>query len=181
MHHTNTVHHVGANVSAPSDAPARVVEVLQNVAQRVAEETEVSLASDHRDLAHLAKQKHAVEHGLAAYNQAINGPTAPDTHDLAVATQLVVAEAAQHAVGPQAAAAGITASPILAIQVASIESMTSLTQEALAAAVTTLQGSGSNDLQVIERTSNILATHSSRNVTPPYVPQTSGLSVSTFV
>ncbi|KAE9409538.1 hypothetical protein BT96DRAFT_527777 [Gymnopus androsaceus JB14] len=128
------------------------------------------------DLAHLAKQKHAVENGLKAYNQAINGPTPPATHDLAVAAQLVVAEAAQHAVGPQAAAAGITASPILAIQVASIESMASLTQEALAAAVTTLQSS-SNDLEVIERTSNILAGSSSR--TPPYVPQPCGLS--TFV
>jgi hypothetical protein len=181
VHHPNSVHNV--NVSSPSDAPARVVEVLQNVAAKINEEAEVSLASDHPvmgDLEHLAKQKHAVEHGLAAYNQAINGPTPPDTHSLAVATQLVVAEAAQHAVGPKAAAAGITASPILAIQVASIGEMTEYTQQALSAAVTTLQGSGSNDLDVIQTTSSILATHNNSR-TPPYLPQVSGLPVTTFV
>ncbi|KAJ3732306.1 hypothetical protein DFJ43DRAFT_1154658 [Lentinula guzmanii] len=169
------------NVS--EQTPARIVEVLQNVAARVAEKTktEVSLASISamENLHHLAKQKHAVEQSLAAYDLALIGPTAPETHRLAVAAQAVVAEAAQHAVAPRAAAAGITPTPSLAIQVASIGEMTDLTQEALAAAVT-MQGSGSNDLDVIQTTSNILAAHktpirSPSYASPPLVP------VSTFV
>ncbi|KAJ4487815.1 hypothetical protein J3R30DRAFT_3695473 [Lentinula aciculospora] len=160
--------------------PARVVEVLQNVAARVAEKTEVSLAtfSAMGNLNHLAKQRHAVEQSLAAYDLALIGPTPPETHRLAVAAQAVVAEAAQHAVAPRAAAAGITPTPSLAIQVASIGEMTDLTQEALAAAVT-MQGSGSNDLDVIQTTSNILAAHKTPNRPPSYAPHST--VVSTFV
>ncbi|KAJ3775405.1 hypothetical protein FB446DRAFT_408263 [Lentinula raphanica] len=162
-------------------APARVVEVLQNVAARVAEKTktEVSIPSMSAldNLSHLAKQKDAVEHSLAAYDLALTGPTPPETHRLAVAAQAVVAEAAQHAVAPRAAAAGITPTPLLAIQVASIGEMTDLTQEALAAAVT-MQGSASNDLDVIETTSNILAAHKTPIRSPSYA---NPVPVSTFV
>jgi hypothetical protein len=139
--------------------PARVVEVLQNVATRVAQQkAEISFTPHHTmgNLNHLAKQKHAVEHSLAAYDLALIGPTAPETHRLAVAAQSVVVEAAQHAIAPRAAAAGITPTPHLAIANASIWEMTDLTQEALAVAVS-MQGNASNDLAVIETTSNILA------------------------
>ncbi|KAJ3863484.1 hypothetical protein EV359DRAFT_82338 [Lentinula novae-zelandiae] len=167
------------NVS--ENAPARVVEVLQNVAARVAEKTEVSLAnfSAVGNLNHLAKQRHAVEQSLVAYDLALTGPTAPETHRLAVAAQAVVAEAAQHALAPRAAAAGVTPTALLAIQVASIGEMSDLTQEALAAAVT-MQGSGSNDLDVIQTTSNILAAHKTPLRSPSYAPPPSA-PVSTFV
>ncbi|KAF5373638.1 hypothetical protein D9758_000661 [Tetrapyrgos nigripes] len=144
------------NVS--ENAPARVVEVLQNVAQRVTEAAHIQQMSTRptENISTLVKQRQAVEQSLVAYDQALTGPTPPETHRLAVAAQAVVAEAAQSAVAPRAAAAGITPTPLLAIQVASVGEMTDLAQEALAEVVK-MQGVGSNNVDVIEATSSLLA------------------------
>ncbi|KAF5389844.1 hypothetical protein D9757_003698 [Collybiopsis confluens] len=159
------------NVS--DNAPARVVvEVLQNVVARVTERAEVSRVthSPNGQLVHLQKQKNAVEHSLAAYDLALMGPISDSIRRLAAAAESVVAEAAQHAVAPRAIAAGVTPTPLLAIQVASIGEMSDFTQEALALAVT-MQGSASNDLDVIETTSTILAAHKTAPATTTaYVP-----------
>ncbi|KIK57674.1 hypothetical protein GYMLUDRAFT_45838 [Collybiopsis luxurians FD-317 M1] len=174
--------HPSNNVS--DNAPARVVvEVLQNVVARVVEKAEVSRVTHHSvgSLNHLAKQRHAVETSLAAYDLALTGPIAPETRRLAAAAESVVAEAAQNAVAPRAAAAGVTPTALLAIQVASIGEMTDLTQEALAVAVT-MQGSASNDVDVIETTSTILAAHKTTPTgSPSYVSLTPSNAVSTYV
>ncbi|KAK7467266.1 hypothetical protein VKT23_004323 [Stygiomarasmius scandens] len=163
------------NVS--ENAPARVVEVLQNVAQRVTEAAQLQQMSTRPtdDISTLVKQKQVVEQSLVAYDQALTGPTPPETHRLAVAVQAVVAEAAQSAVAPRAAAAGITPTPLLAIQVASVGEMTDLTQVALAEAVK-MQGVGSKDVDVIETTSSLLASRHSRPHDVP-IPQPTNLVV----
>ncbi|KAK7054722.1 hypothetical protein VNI00_003185 [Paramarasmius palmivorus] len=151
-------------VNPTENAPARVVEVLQNVAQRVTEEATTQPRSA-GDLQVLVKQKQAVEQSLVAYDRALTGPTPPDTHRLAVAAQAVVAEAAQSAVARVTAATGVStgaaSTPILAIQAASVGDMADLTQEALAFAVK-MQGAASNNIEVIETTCSLLA---SRNNT----------------
>ncbi|THU87229.1 hypothetical protein K435DRAFT_782527 [Dendrothele bispora CBS 962.96] len=150
-----------ANTS--ENTPARVVEVLQSVALRVTEAAHIQQMSTRLadDISTLVKQKQVVEQSLVAYDQALTGPTPPETHRLAVAAQAVVAEAAQSAVAPRAAAAGITPTPLLAIQVASVGEMTDLAQEALAEAVK-MQGVGSKDVDVIETTSSLLASRHPR-------------------
>ncbi|KAK1222682.1 hypothetical protein PQX77_014468 [Marasmius sp. AFHP31] len=167
--------------SDPSaEAPARVVEVLQNVAQRVSEQAANTTQIQHQihatpintpditananavanHLDDLAKQRQAVEQSLVAYDRALTGPTPPETHRLAVAAQLVVAEAAQ-SVYPGAA------TPLAAIQTASVGEMTDGVQEALAVAVQAIKmqtPGGANELQVIEVTRSLLA---SRNSSTP--------------
>ncbi|KAF9075147.1 hypothetical protein BDP27DRAFT_1315582 [Rhodocollybia butyracea] len=169
--------HTHPTLEVAERTPSRIVEVLQNVAARVATETDVALVtqSPMGNLNHLAKQKHAVEQGLTAYHRALNGFSAPETRRLAEAAQEVVAEAAQYAVADRAALANVNPSDSLAISVASIGEMTDLTQEALAVAVT-MEGSGSDDLDVIQTTSKLLKFNIR---SPPHVPAYS--SVSTFV
>ncbi|KAL0058944.1 hypothetical protein AAF712_014347 [Marasmius tenuissimus] len=160
-----------------SEAPARVVEVLQNVAQRVSEQAANTTQMQHQihatpintpditananavanHLDDLAKQRQAVEQSLVAYDRALTGPTPPETHRLAVAAQLVVAEAAQ-SVYPGAA------TPLAAIQTASVGEMTDGVQEALAVAVQAVKmqtAGNANELQVIEVTRSLLASKNS--------------------
>ncbi|KAI3600038.1 hypothetical protein WG66_011086 [Moniliophthora roreri] len=161
-------------VNPTENAPARVVEVLQNVAQRVTEEAATQPRSP-GDLQDLVKQKQAVEQSLVAYDRALTGPTPPETHRLAVAAQAVVAEAAQSAVARVTAAAGVVSTPILAIQAASVGEMADLTQEALAAAVK-MQGTASNNIEVIETTCSLLASRNSTHDTRP-VPTMNGVTM----
>ncbi|KAG7092642.1 hypothetical protein E1B28_008982 [Marasmius oreades] len=162
--------------NSTENAPARVVEVLQNVAQRVTEEAANTTQIQHQihatpvtpsatananavanHLQDLVKQKHAVEQSLVAYDRALTGPTPPETHRLAVAAQLVVAEAAQN-VSP----GGVT--PLVAIQTASVGDMTDGVQEALAVAVQAVKmqiAGHASDLEVIEVTRSLLASKNS--------------------
>ncbi|KAL0577942.1 hypothetical protein V5O48_004049 [Marasmius crinis-equi] len=165
------------NTSDSSEPLARVVEVLQNVAQRVTEEAVSTSHMQHQinaappstpniaasanavanRLDDLVKQKQAVEQSLVAYDRALIGPTPPETHRLAVAAQLVVAEAAQ-SISPGA----IT--PMIAIQTASVGEMSDGVQEALAVAVQRVKmhtAGNTNNLAVIEVTRSLLASKNS--------------------
>ncbi|KAF9265555.1 hypothetical protein L218DRAFT_997507 [Marasmius fiardii PR-910] len=166
--------HMASN--STENAPARVVEVLQNVAQRVTEAavtttqiqnqihatpvTPTATANANAVANHLqdlVKQKQAVVQSLVAYDRALTGPTPPETHRLAIAAQSVVAEAAQ-SVSPGAV------TPLDAIQTASVGEMTNGVQEALAVAVQAvkMQSAGNaSDLEVIEVTRSLLASKNS--------------------
>ncbi|KAK0210865.1 hypothetical protein DFS33DRAFT_1371206 [Desarmillaria ectypa] len=147
------------------DTPARVVTVLQNVAQRVADETthiqRSSPPSKQQDLGDLVKQQRVLEHTMNAYDKAMTGPTHSDTQRLARAAAQIVAEAAQTAIAPMAAAAGMIPTDAMAIQSASVSDMSDGVQGALAAAVK-MAGYGSNEVDVMMTTQSLLA-HSRRS------------------
>ncbi|KAK0483740.1 hypothetical protein IW261DRAFT_1675160 [Armillaria novae-zelandiae] len=152
------------NPSGSDDTPARVVTVLQNVAQRVADETthiqRSSPPSKQQDLGDLVKQQRVLEHTMNAYDKAMTGPTHSDTQRLARAAAQIVAEAAQTAVAPMAAAAGLIPTDAMAIQSASVSDMSDGVQGALAVAVK-MAGHGSNEVDVMMTTQSLLA-HSRR-------------------
>ncbi|KAG7447961.1 uncharacterized protein BT62DRAFT_744702 [Guyanagaster necrorhizus] len=152
------------NTSGSDDTPARVVTVLQNVAQRVADETthiqRSSPPSKQQDLGDLMRQQRVLEHTMNAYDKAMAGPTHSDTKRLARAAAQIVAEAAQTAVAPMAAAAGMIPTDAMAIQSASVSDMSDGVQSALAAAVK-MAGHGSNEVDVVMTTQSLLA-HSRR-------------------
>lgn len=151
--------------------------MLQSVAQRVTDEAESQFVSTsppkQGELQALVKQKHVLEQTVDAYDKAISGQGHSQSRRLAVAAQHVVLQAARTVLADRTVAiSGVTPpqADTVSIQSVSVSELTDTTQDAIAMAVK-LNGTASNEVDIIVAATSILKsrtpTHETPSVTSP--------------
>lgn len=143
-----------------------VIQVLQNVAQRVTDEAEsqfvAALPPKQGEIHSLAKQKHVLEQTVNAYDRALSGHGHLQSRRLAVAAQHVVLQAAQTIVADRTVAIG--GMPTTEMESVSMHDLADKTQDAIAMAVK-MNGTASNEVDIIVTATSILK--QSTPATPP--------------
>jgi len=147
-----------------------VIQVLQNVAQRVTDEAESQFVASsppkQGEIHALVKQKHVLEQTVNAYDRALSGHGHLQSRRLAVAAQHVVLQAAQTIVADKTVAVGgVTNSEVESV---SMHELTDKTQDAIAMAVK-MNGPTSNEVDIIVTATSILK-HATPAVTTPPPP-----------
>jgi hypothetical protein len=144
-----------------------VIQVLQNVAQRVTDEAESQFVAtsppQQGEIHALAKQKHVLEQTVNAYDRALSGHGHLQARRLAVAAQHVVLQAAQTIVADRTVAVG--GAPTSEMESVSMHELTDKTQDAIAMAVK-MNGPTSNEVDIIVTATSILK-QGTPAVTPP--------------
>jgi len=165
--------------SALSSAPQRalnprarvddraVIQVLQNVAQRITDEAESQFVASsppkQGEMRALVKQRHVLEQTVNAYDKALSGHGHLQARRLAVAAQHVVLQAAQTIVADKTVAVGgVTNSEVESV---SMHELTDKTQDAIAMAVK-MNGPTSNEVDIIVTATSILK-HGTTVTNPP--------------
>ncbi|KAF8969842.1 hypothetical protein BDZ97DRAFT_1792955 [Flammula alnicola] len=153
----------------------RVIRVLQSIAQRVTDEAQSQFVSSappqQGELQDLVKQKHVLEQTVDAYDKAISGQGHMDSRRLAVAAQHVVLQAAQTVMADRTVANGGVPTPqteTVAFQSVSVSELTDKTQDAIAMAVK-MNGTASNEVDIIVTATSILKSQTPMMDTPPTV------------
>lgn len=142
---------------------ARVIRVLQTVAQRVSDETESQFVSSSPkqggDLQDLVKQKHVLEQTMDAYDKTISGQGHNENRRLALAAQNVVVAAANIVIADKSVANGVPppppVEPARAIECVTMNELTDATQDAIAEAVKR-NGTASTEVDIIVAATSIL-------------------------
>lgn len=165
--------HAHARINRVDDT--RVIRVLQSIAQRVTDEAQSQIVSSsppkQGELQDLVKQKHVLEQTVDAYDKAISGQGHMDSRRLAVAAQHVVLQAAQTVMADRTVANGGVPTPqaeTVAIQSVSVSELTDKTQDAIAMAVK-MNGTASNEVDIIVTATSILKSQTPMMDTPPTV------------
>ncbi|KAF8163464.1 hypothetical protein B0H34DRAFT_781171 [Crassisporium funariophilum] len=165
----------------------RVIRVLQSVAQRVTDEAESQFVSasppKQGELQDLVKQKHVLEQTVDAYDKAISGQGHLQSRRLAVAAQHVVLQAARTVLADRTVAIGGVPAPqteTVSIQSVSVSELTDTTQDAIAMAVK-MNGTASNEVDIIVTATSILKSRTPVHETPSGVLTTQAHPVSTAV
>lgn len=165
---------VNVTRTGPSIAPApedsKVVAVLQNVAQNMSEVAQYNTAcsqSQTPEAKVLAKAQQIVNQSLTAVDKVLSGPTNSKDQILAGLAQGVVAEAAQSVIAISTMTAHQQAPPnptdATAIRAASVDKMTAVTQDAIAAAVQ-LAGPASDEVQIINTAKSVIQTRTAETI-----------------
>jgi hypothetical protein len=157
--------------------------VLQSVAQRVTDEAESQFVSalppKQGELQALVKQKHVLEQTVDAYDKAISGQGHSQSRRLAVAAQHVVLQAARTVLADRTVAISNVTAPqteTASIQSVSVSELTDTTQDAIAMAVK-LNGTTSNEVDIIVAATSILKARTPTHETPPTLIQASSNAV----
>ena len=147
-----------------------VIQVLQNVAQRITDEAESQFVATsppkQGEMHALVKQKHVLEQTVSAYDRALSGHGHLQARRLAVAAQHVVLQAAQTIVADRTVAVGGAATS--EVESVSLHELTDKTQDAIAMAVK-MNGPTSNEVDIIVTATSILK-HATPTVTTPPPP-----------
>ncbi|KIY72094.1 hypothetical protein CYLTODRAFT_486685 [Cylindrobasidium torrendii FP15055 ss-10] len=147
-----------------TSTPQRVATVLQDVAHRVAEETNVVQsrtppAHQQGQMASLVKQQHVLESTIDAYDKAVKGDQNRDMLSLAHAVQDVVVEAAQTVMAPMVLTMSRPPTGHEALANAPMSEVSAGVKGALAHAVIQLDNAGAhaaNELDVIRTARQVI-------------------------
>lgn len=144
-----------------------VIQVLQNVAQRVTDEAEsqfVATSPPKQEMHALVKQKHVLEQTVNAYDRALSGHGHLQARRLAVAAQHVVLQAAQTIVADRTV--GVGGATTSEMESVSLHELTDKTQDAIAMAVK-MNGPTSNEVDIIVTATSILKQATTVTTPPP--------------
>lgn len=145
-----------------------VIQVLQNVVQRVTDEAESQFVAasppKQGEIHALVKQKHVLEQTVNAYDKALSGHGHLQARRLAVAAQHVVLQAAQTIVADKTVAIGGLPTP--EVESVSMHELTDKTQDAIAMAVK-MNGPASNEVDIIVTATSILKQSTPATPAPP--------------
>ncbi|KAF9526994.1 hypothetical protein CPB83DRAFT_870203 [Crepidotus variabilis] len=145
-----------------------VIQVLQNVVQRVTDEAESQFVAasppKQGEIHALVKQKHVLEQTVNAYDKALSGHGHLQARRLAVAAQHVVLQAAQTIVADKSVAVGGLPTP--EVESVSMHELTDKTQDAIAMAVK-INGPASNEVDIIVTATSLLKQSTPATQAPP--------------